>query len=254
MLDLAADVVLKGEGRTFEEYRATVLAENERAVSWLAEPGAGWEIAGSLRDKVGDDGRLLAFFGNTVTLPMTRRSISGCRRLQRALREALPEALAEPLDPATFHVTLHDLSAGRHPQGGEVEHEARCRERFARLARALERHDPMVALEPARVYPSVQVSLVIGLVPATDRDFRLLMNAYNLFEDIVDTPYWPRFHVTLDYFRPREVDPARVHDALPRHASVDPIHLDLRQLAYQTFTDMNHYQTEFTVSDMPHRE
>lgn len=256
MIDLDAAVRIHDEARTHEEYCATVRAESERAVSWLTRPDATWDVPDGLKLKVGENGTLLPYPGDTVVLPLDSPSIVACRRTQRALRARLGDTLAEPLRPGTFHVTLHDLTHGPQVAPSRLEENAaRCRERFARLARALDA-DPglaRVTLVPTRVYPSVNVSLVLGLLPATDRDFRTLMNAYGLFDDVVRLSYWPRLHVTLDYLLPRPVDPARVFASLPTPPAA-PIVVDMRQLSYQRFKDMNDYRTEFTVSDLPHRD
>lgn len=251
MLDLLSPVVLKNQPREFDEYRATVLAEQGSATAWLAAPDARWVVPESLRQKVADDGRLLPYHGDTVVLPLDRGAVSACRKLQRELRDELHRDLAERLDPATFHVTLHDLSHG--PVAANLdENAARCRERFASLATSLTARPELarITLQPTAVYPSVNVSLVLGLLPATDRDFRVIMNAYNLFDDVVHVPYWPRFHVTLDYLRPRSLDTRRLHGALPC-PSPEPIHVDLWHLAYQRFDGMNRYTTEFSAADLP---
>lgn len=256
MIDLRAPVRLHDVDRAYDEYRATVTAESEEAVGWLTRPDAAWAVPDGLRLKVADSGALLPYPGDTVVLPLDSAAIVACRRTQRALRAGLGDALAEALRPGTFHVTLHDLTHGPQAAAPRLEENAaRCRARFARIARALDA-DPELArvtLVPTRVYPSVNVSIVLGLMPATERDFRTLMNAYTLFDDVVRLPYWPRLHVTLDYMLPRVVDPARVFAALPPPPGA-PIGVDMRQLAYQRFKSMNDYRTEFTVADLPHRE
>lgn len=256
MIDLGATVHLLDVDRTHEEYCTTVTAENEGAVSWLTRPDASWTVPDGLRLKVSERGALLPYIGDTVVLPLDSPAIVACRRTQRALRAGLGDALADALQPGTFHVTLHDLNHGAQAANTLLDvNAARCRERFARLARALDARPELarVTLVPTRVYPSVNVSIVLGLLPATDRDFRTLMNAYTLFDDVVRLPYWPRLHVTLDYLLPRAVDPARVFAALPPPPGA-PIVVDVRQLAYQRFKNMNDYRTEFTVADMPHRD
>lgn len=256
MIDLGAPVRLHDADRTHDEYCATVTAESEEAAAWLTRPDATWTIPDGLRLKVADSGALLPYPGDSVVLPLDSPAIVACRRTQRALRAGLGDALADALQPSTFHVTLHDLTHGPQATGARLEENAaRCRERFARIARALDADSELarVTLVPTRVYPSVNVSIVLGLVPATDRDFRTLMNAYTLFDDVVRLSYWPRLHVTLDYLLPRAVDPARVFAALPPPPGA-PMVVDMRQLAYQRFKNMNDYRTEFTVADLPHRD
>ena len=67
-----------------------------------------------LRRKVGPEGKLLPFYGCTAVfwLPeAARRALSG---LQARLYSAAGRLLAQPLEPGTFHMTLHDRVS--HPE------------------------------------------------------------------------------------------------------------------------------------------
>ncbi len=240
-------VVLKNQPRDFAEYCTTVRTEGTGAVAWLTEPEARWTVPASLQSKVAEDGEHLPYSGDTIVLPLDETGIDLCRGLQHHCRQHMGTNLASPLDASTFHVTLHDLHHGSSPQPLETSAKA-CRDRFAALAEALPDELAVVTLVPTVVHPCVNVSLVLGLVPATDRDFRTLMNVYNLFEDVVLIPHWPRLHVTLDYFRPVAPEPQVVYRGLPA-PGFKSLTLDMRSLAYQEFSDMNHYRTVFTLSD-----
>jgi len=235
-MSLLRDVVLKGQPRRFDEYCATVRSEEEGALAWLAG-GGDWSVPEGLRAKVGVDGRFLPFIGDTVVVP-----VEPLTDLQNQLHQAVPQFLAERLDPAEFHVTVHDLLAGPAATADRMEeNRARCQSILDGLRGQVE----TIRLAPLRVYPSVNVSVVAGYVPETDRDFRILMNAYNLFDDVVYLPHWLRPHVTLGYFVPRPpdvVERARLWQTI--HEMRPPaLTLDLRRMCYQRFTDMNHYAT-----------
>ena len=256
-MDLHQDVHLKKALWTFETYVATVQGEQASSMAWLRAPESTWTVPGGLVAKVAPDGRLLPFHGDTVVLELGPSDIEVVAERMRLLEARVPHLLAEPLATTELHVTLHDLSNGPDRPALDpamARNEARCREIFARLDDHFTQHleDSTVRLVSTRSYPSVSTSVVLGFVPASDRDFRVVMNTYNLFDDVVWLGYWLRPHVTLAYFRPRPLDPADragLAEALDRLDAMGPVvlTLDLRELAYQHFADMNTYRTITTV-------
>ena len=261
-MDLTTPVVLVRGPGSVEEYGATVRREAEGSLAWISRPGLDWHVPHGLRVKVEADGSLRPFHGDTVVLPLTASDAAGIGRLQAALRSRLGALLAQPLDPAAFHVTLHDLSSGCDlpllvPR--LEANEAVCRFQFARLAAALDDHPECarVRLRSTCLYPSCNISIVLGLVPHSEADFRILAHAYEAFDSAVRLEYWPRLHVTLDYFRPEplgQAEGARLHETLVTLApSLLTLELDLWDLSYQRFESMNVYRTLFTVrSSAPH--
>ncbi|MBI4862558.1 MAG: hypothetical protein HY815_20205 [Candidatus Riflebacteria bacterium] len=257
MIDWTAPVVLKGEIREFPEYCATVRAEHQACLEWLGSGEVRWHVPGGLSAKVVEDGSLRPFHGDTVVLPLEEPGLTPMARLQRSLREELGDHLARPLDPGQFHVTVHDLAGGPDREALEERLVVQAKEvrlRFDRIATALDRAPARsrVFLESTGLFPSCNISMVLGLQPATDQDFRALMAIYNLLDEIVPLAWWPRLHVTLDYFRPVPLDAGQVGRLARVIARLAPpridLQLDLKKLAYQTFTDMNSYITLFTVA------
>lgn len=250
MLNLLAPVVMKGESWTFERYVDTLRQEQRSCLAWLAGERVEWHVPPGLKDKVADDGRLRPFFGDTVVVPLSDDEMGSLERLQTRLRERLDDLLAEPLDAETFHVTLHDLVAGTSSETVRPvvqAHRTAVAERLRVIRETLEKHPEQarVKLVATAVYPSVNTSIVVGLAPASDPDFRILINLYNVFEDVVRLSYWLRPHVTLDYFRPCPMPVGRLsqalHEADPPRLELD---LDMRRLAWQRFESMNRYVTE----------
>lgn len=256
-MDLHRDVVLKKTPRAFAEYVATISHEQESSLEWLGNPAATWTVPEGLRVKVTDQGHFRPFHGDTVVFPLSPAEIATVSRRMEALQTRVPELLAEPLDTTDLHVTLHDLSNGPDRSALDATmagNRNRCREIFHRLREHFESHpeDARVELVSTRAYPSVATSAVMGFVPRSDRDFRILMNVYNLFDDVVYLSYWLRPHVTLAYFSllPLEAERRqRLHAALREADDMGRVTLtfDARNLAYQHFVDMNTYRTLMTV-------
>lgn len=255
-MDLLIPVLLKNIPMDFEEYCSTVVSEQSGSIDWMASPGASWNVPGSLALKVSDRGMFKPFFGDTVVLPVENRdALSG---LQARLHSEIPGLCAELLRPEFFHLTLHDLTSGTSlPEiSGPMEKNRHlCEELFTRAAGYFSENPELarVTIRGTRVYPSVNVSLVLGFVPASEKDFRILMNLYNLFDRVVYLPYWLRLHITLCYFRPHE--PTREEMGmlfrLLQDMSCDDLELtlDMRDLRYEHFSDMNRYETIFAVRD-----
>jgi hypothetical protein len=242
----------------FEEYRHTTAYEQVSSLKYLVSPGAEWKPPASLKLKVGEDGSLKPFFGDTVVIPIQEEDLPGVTAIQQAVTGSLGGLLARPLSPELFHVTLHDLSSGSSP--GQVESQVsqnreQCREIFGAVSSYLKANPDMqeIQMESTCAYPSCNISIVLGFSPASDRDYRTLMNFYNLFDDVVFLSYWLRPHITLAYFRPgeftrREMD--AIHRALGRaNESRVRLKLNLWKTAYQHFRDMDDYRTIFSMEN-----
>lgn len=256
-MDLHRDVVLKNSPRAFGEYVATIAHEQESSMEWLGNPASTWTVPPGLQVKVTEQGHFRPFYGDTVVLPLSAAEIDMVSRRMEILQSRVPDLLAEPLDTTELHLTLHDLSNG--PDRAALDkamarNQAHCRDIFRHLGAHFDRHpqDARVELVSTRAYPSVATSAVLGFVPRSDRDFRMLMNMYNLFDDVVYLDYWLRPHVTLAYFTPMPLDAEsrqRLRTALREADDMGPVTLsfDARALAYQHFVDMNRYHTLMTV-------
>lgn len=259
-MDLLRPAKVMGEPWDSSTYRQRLQAEQDGSCAWLdrvarAEEPLEWRIPASLELKVHSMGDLRPFFGDTLVFPLDTEALEACASLQRRLTAGLEGMFAEPLDPRELHVTLHDLSNGNRMPRLEREMEEnsqKCRRLFAGIAEALER-DPGLAeirLEPVRMFDCLNISVLLGYAPASDRDYRLLLNLYEIFEEVRPLDYWLRPHVTLAYFRPRVPTWSEVEELARRCATLGPLpilKLDVWELSYQTFQDMNRYTTRFTV-------
>ena len=252
-MDFMKPVLLAGSLWDLDTFRRQVVQEQQGALAYLdSDPHPEWQVPAAVSDKVWPDGRFKPYFGDTVVALLPPESITTLADLQSVLLEAAGEGLSDPIRSDSFHITLHDLTSGREKASLRDKLEANgltVAKLFNRLASAF-RQDPALAqvkLTATSVFPCMHTSVLVGFVPATERDFRILMNSHYLFDEVVSLNYWFRPHVTLAYFKSKRLESAsikRLANVLQRlNPPVLDIHLDLGALAYQRFTDMNSYES-----------
>ena len=188
----------------------------------------------SLRQKVGENGEFLPFRGNTVVFPLDSETKAHLAELQERLHTS--DMLASPLDPSTFHMTLHDLE---NTGGGEENLEERMEE-AARKARPLLK-PVTLSMEATAAFNMVNTSIVLGLAPADRETEETLDGLYQALETVVPLGYDLTPHITLAYFRPGSYG----QESLDRlRALLGPVELKatLRNPVLRTFTSMNEYR------------
>lgn len=257
-VDLKKPVLLKKSPMPFDMYCQTYRAEQSSSIEYLGSPGMQWNVPQSLTGKVSECGALLPFFGDTITIPIAARDAVFLSLLQSKMYQSIGDMLAEPLMAKHFHVTLHDLSSGSSESDLHFvmgNNRARCRDIFRETSSYLfDNPDCInVNIRAERIFPCCNISLILALLPDKDRDYRIMMNLYNLFDDVVYLDYWLRIHVTLAYFKPSVFTGeqiARMLAALREMEGLDrSITLDMKKVAYQHFTSMNSYRTHMSMSD-----
>ncbi len=219
-----------------------------------------WTIADGLSAKITPDDRMNAFYGATTVIRLAETDREAVRRLQADLMEAAPDMLV-PVDPATFHLTIHALSnvysAGPEPDD---------------VRRSIAAHEPLVEAEFRRIRADYGGRVVrmtalgvstsgkdvvsVKYIPESRDDFDVLTDLFDRIEAIypLRRPYAP--HVTLGYFRLRRYDAAeieRLYDAmarLSRERALGAIELPVDGLAYQLHRHMNDFRDVFTVGSL----
>ena len=256
-MDLTIPVVLKNNPMSFGEYCSTIKKEELSSLAYLKDPASQWHVPDSLRAKVNQDGKLKPFFGDTVVLPLEVKDFSLITPFIREIYyNNTGNIFAEPLLEEHFHVTLHDLS--NSPVEAEIkdivsENEKKCIDLFKKIAAYLKKNPGMSKVRITSVYPfpSCNISVILGFAPESDLDYRIIMNLYNLFDDVVYLNYWLRLHITLAYFKPDDIKKdemiklCRVLEESGKNKIL--LELDLWKLSYQRFLNMNDYRTVFTV-------
>jgi hypothetical protein len=248
---LSRPILVNGVG--FAALRTTLAAEQACAIRGL---GPDWQVPAALHAKVDAQGRFRPFFGDTVIMPVAAERARELDDLARAVTTDLRPLFAEPLAAASFHVTLHDLvsaSAASAVALDRTRHRRRAREIFDKVAHEL-RLAPELAtlsLRPTLVYPCLNISVLLGLEPASERDFRTLYNFHALLDELKPLDYWLRPHVTLAYFQPRPLASAEVGSLSQRLQSglhlPEVVTLDLFKTAYAEFSSMAAYESIFDV-------
>lgn len=80
---------------------------------WRSLPDYGdFSTNPNLRMKVDETGRFLPFYGNTTVFLLDEETKTKLQQLQQELYHHAGWMLSQPLDPSTFHMTLHDLVNG----------------------------------------------------------------------------------------------------------------------------------------------
>ena len=246
----------------------SLLSEYEKRTAWKYLPIPGrFSTHPALTNKVNDAGQFVPFPGSTVVFKLDRRI---CRYLQLVsgnLQEKLSGMLAEPLPEMSFHMTLHDLVSPEQADAKQVyvdeartaytpqylREVTRSIEQAAKTVDEIRRRHPgrHIHMFADRVVNMVSKAIVLMLRPASEDDCELLMEMYRQFDRVKVLPYPLTPHITLSYFKPGEIDGARLDEAIRaiQVDEVDPIMLELsvEGLFAQRFADMGHYQ------DIPER-
>ena len=200
----------------------------------------------SLTAKVGHDGGLRPFYGNTVIYGLDNGAKLALARRQVLLHHHAGWCLAAPLAPDAFHITLHDLTSSADRVAAE-DAVARTEPQAVALLDALRREGiPPIRMVSTHVFSMVATSVVMGFAPETEADCAALMGLYERFHTVVPLDWGLTPHVTLAYYRPgsygREAVDALNH-VIRLSEGLPPICMTLspERLVYSRFSDMNHY-------------
>lgn len=252
-----ADFRSKPKLESFEEFK-----ERTNEFIWNSMPnGHDLWVSNSVRSKVDRYGHYKSFFGSTVIFPLEKKDCEKLDGLQQKLEEIrkdfahipLEAYLADALNMDTYHLTLHDLFAGTDE--GEVLQRIKASEKSVRyIMDQLRKMDvPKIRIVPTAMYNMNSTSVVLGFEAATKEDHDNLMMLYELMQPVVRLKeYTP--HVTIRYFRYGKHKEAKIYPLKDLIKSVNEsikqmkeagrdltIELDVKNLRYQYFLNMNSY-------------
>lgn len=197
----------------------------------------------NLHKKVDDEGNLLPFVGNTVVFLLDDDTKEQLRQLQEELYRAAPDMLAKPLQMSTFHMTLHDLANGTPDQPGLSDYMNYTQERASQILPNWKADDPL-RMKTTWLFNMVNTSIVLGLAPADEDSWHRLDAMYTALEDVVHLGYALTPHITMGYFLPGTYSQEQIQRLSSALRKVDlEITLDMKNLVFQEFSDMNHYET-----------
>lgn len=248
-MNLLKDVVLSGRKMGFEEYCCITNERHCNALELLMSADE-WPVSENLTDKINSSGKMRPFYGDTVVVTLDKKQRLQYLDFQHQIEMTISTLLADSLDCKQFHVTIHDLSNGTDISKLEKSiqrNELKCRHILNGLFEHFREHPDYakIKLNSNCFFPASNTAILSGLLPATDRDYRILMNVYNLFDQIKPLDYLPMFHMTLSYFKPKKfisTETEMIQNVMTTLADFDlSMELDLWRMEYQYFLDMNNY-------------
>lgn len=195
-----------------------------------------------LRQRVDENNRLKTFCGDTTVFNLDDAAKEQLARIVDRLYAAVPECFCERLIPATFHMTLHDLS--NSPCLKDIAVEVFENElKVVKKAAELKHHT--ILMRSKAIFNMTSTSLVLGLYPANEDEYRKLMELYHAMDDVKKLSYPLTPHITLAYYNINGFDTASVRklEAIVRELNQTEMTftLDTRNLYYQKFISMNEY-------------
>lgn len=200
----------------------------------------------SAKSKVDETSAFRDFFGDTVVFNLNDEQKHFIKEHFIApLYIAAPECLAEQLNERTLHMTLHDLNASNNCDASFLQKMFETEILLSEVVRQANIQPQTITMTTTFVFNMVNTSLVLGLLPKTDRDHHNLMYLYSLVESVHSLPYPLTPHITLAYFNHSEFTGDSLYtlqnavNAL-NHQQFD-ISLSTDNLFYQKFISMNDY-------------
>lgn len=200
----------------------------------------------SLSQKVFQDNTFKHFYGDTVVFALDDLVIGKLAEYVDFLYQAAPECFCERLLPHTFHVTLHDLCNApvlRDIAGELSENEFKVNEKKREIQKQGQTAIKMIS---RYFFNMVDTSLVLGLYPASEKEYLRLMELYTIFDAVrkLSYPFTP--HITLAYYNINGFDLSAARNleaAVSRlnHKNKLEIELKTERLCYQKFRSMNDY-------------
>lgn len=202
-----------------------------------------FKVNQSLAQKVGKDNKFKNFYGDTVVFVLDDSVKKRLAEIVDILYNAAPQCFCERLDCNFYHITLHDLSNSLSLQA--VSDEMSVNElKIKEIAKNI-RDDIKIRFKSNYIFNMVGTSLVLGLYPAEERDYKKLTEIYSLFDGVkkLNYPFTP--HITLAYFNINGCD---LHCAKKLEKAVNKLNkkfeteLTVDTLHYQKFENMNSYE------------
>lgn len=195
----------------------------------------------NLEKKVDKNGDFKPFYGNTVVFDLREETKQVLQNLQEELYQSAGWMLSHKLDPATFHMTLHDLvnapEMTEELETGMTEAEVKAKQILTQW-----QNFPPLHMKTTWLFNMVNTSIVLGLTPADEETWRRLDEMYTALESVVPLGYALTPHITMAYFRPGAYTQ---YDLNCLRQALHPVELDvelrLEKSSYQEFKDMNHY-------------
>lgn len=207
----------------------------------------------SLIKKVKPDNSFCPFYGDTVVFDLSDVTKKRLEKWLDKLYDEVPECFAKRLATDTFHMTLHDLSNSEKQE--EVTAELT---KNRKMLQVLSEKKHFAAFDTIKmksncIFNMVNTSLVLGLYPADEKEYKKLMTLYEIFNEVKKLPYPLTPHITLAYYNvngfsdasARKLEKLAGQINMEEYEQELEIELKTKELYYQHFDSMNHYENVF---------
>lgn len=228
---------------TYQEFLDRINSFEKREINYGSQYFRG---NSSISLKVDKDNTFKHFYGDTVVFALDDSVIEKLGEYVKFLYQSAPGCFCERLVPHTFHVTLHDLS--NSPVLQDVAEElSKNQLKVIEKMREIQRQEKaVIRMKSKYIFNMVDTSLVLGLYPADEEEYRRLMDLYSIFDTVkkLNYPFTP--HITLAYYNINGFDLSAARDleaAVSRLNHNNEFNVGLRTdcLYYQKFRSMNDY-------------
>lgn len=197
----------------------------------------------SISQKVDINNTFRKFFGDTIVFTLDNFIKEKLAEYVELLYQSAPECFCERLVADTFHVTLHDLSNSpilRDVAEELFENELKVIEMMSEVQKYKK-----IKMKSKYIFNMVDTSLVLGLYPVDDDEYRKLMDLYCIFDNVkkLNYPFTP--HITLAYYNVNgfNLRAARILENTVNQLNNNELEIELNDnnLYYQKFKSMNNY-------------
>lgn len=207
-----------------------------------------WEnlnVSAGAYKKFFENGGYKSFYGDTVVFPLPEATRLSLEKLQDELYDCAGGILSERLPQETFHITLHDLSAGEKLEMVEHYMEEHTK-MLPQLVKSVHKHGE-IRLRSVGIVSMVASSLVMLFEPQTEADHELLQNIFGTIDEVQPLSYPLTLHCTLAYYQPGSYTPEQWNKVLWKICELNKrekveVVLDCAELEYQHFSSMKDYR------------
>ncbi|MDE5590805.1 MAG: hypothetical protein K2J60_16995 [Acetatifactor sp.] len=239
---------------TYQEFLDRINSFEKKELSYGLDCGNEYfKGNSSISFKVDKNNTFRNFYGDTIVFALDDVVKEKLAEYVELLYQAAPECFCERLVPNTFHVTLHDLSNAPTLQDVAeelFENELRVIEKTGEIQKCTK---TKIRMKSKYIFNMVNTSLVLGLYPADEDEYRGLMELYYIFDNVKELSYPLTPHITLAYYNINGFDlraAGILEDTVNRlNDNEFELELNVNHLYYQKFTSMNDYINIFPLKN-----